>query len=303
MTEGMSTLLAVGLGYCGRALLARDGLPFARVIGTSRTREGAQALAALSRPGLAVTGLPFDGVHLSANLEQALRTANVLLLSAPPGEAGDPVLAVGRAALMANAHLRSVIYLTTLGVYGDHKGAWVDERAKPKPGSVRLERRLAAEAEWLRFGGARDVPVAVLRLAGIYGPGRNALVQVARGEARRIDKPDQVFNRIHVDDISASIRNAVKRRFHGVVNVTDDLPTAPSEPILAAATLLGVEPPPAIPFDEAARDMTPMALSFWAANKRVDNGRLKHELGVTLTYPTYRQGLAALYAAGEGRDL
>ncbi|MFG1462734.1 SDR family oxidoreductase [Xanthobacter sp. DSM 24535] len=298
----MSTLLAVGLGYCGRRLLVREPKLFSRVIGTSRTREGAQALAQLSQPGLQVTGLPFDGSHLSANLEQALRTANVLLLSAPPGEAGDPLLAVGKAALMANVHLRSIVYLTTLGVYGDHKGAWVDERTTPRPGSVRLERRLEAEAAWMRFGGARDVSVAILRLAGIYGPGRNALVQVAKGEARRIDKPDQVFNRIHVDDICASIRNAVKRRFNGMVNVTDDLPTSPGDPIIAAATLLGVAPPVPIPFEEAAREMSPMALSFWGANKKVDNERLKHELGVTLTYPTYRQGLAALYAEGEGRD-
>ena len=138
----------------------------------------------------------------------------------------------------------------------------------------------------------------MLRLAGIYGPGRNALVQLRAGEARRIDKPGQVFNRIHVDDIVCTIRAAIAHRYDGILNVTDDLPAPPGDPIAYAAELLGMDPPPAVPFDEAAREMSPMALSFWSGNKRVGNARLKEELGVTLRYPTYREGLSALHAAG-----
>ncbi len=294
----MTTLLAVGLGYCGRHVLAtRPGL-FTRACGTSRTSEGAEGLAQLSQPHCAVTGIPFEGTGVSLALDAAIAQADVLLLSAPPGAMGDPLLAAAREMLLASPRLSQVVYLTTLGVYGDHDGAWVDEATPPRPGSQRLERRLAAEADWQAFGRTKGVPVAILRLAGIYGPGRNALVQVRAGQARRIDKPGQVFNRIHVDDISASIDAVVARGFDGVVNVTDDLPAPPGDPVVYAAGLLGLEPPPAVPFDIAAREMSPMALTFWAGNKRVRNRVMKDALGVTLRYPTYREGLRALHEGG-----
>ncbi len=287
----MTTVLAVGLGYCARHFLAAYPAAFDRVVGTARTPQGVAAMQAAGFEGLA-----FDGTALTPELAAAVADADVLLLSAPPDAAGDPLLAVAKAELTANSRLRQIIYLTTLGVYGDHQGGWVDEDTPPKAGSARLERRLAAEADWQAFGAARGVPVAVLRLAGIYGPGRNALVQVAAGEARRIEKPWQVFNRIHVDDISATIAAVLERRFEGVVNVTDDLPAPPGDPIVFAAGLLGLDPPPALPFEEAARTMSPMALTFWAASKRVRNTRLKTTLGVTLAYPTYAEGLTALHA-------
>ncbi|TCT06535.1 SDR family oxidoreductase [Aquabacter spiritensis] len=290
----MTALLAVGLGYCGRHLLARPGQPFDPVVGTRRSAEAAQALAGLSRPGCRVTGLRFDGETADPALVAAIADADTLLLSAPPGAAGDPLRATAGDALRASRRLSQVIYLTTLGVYGDHGGAWVDETTVPRPGSDRLRRRLAAEADWQRFGAELGIPVAILRLAGIYGPGRSALVQLKAGEARRIDKPGQVFNRIHVDDIAASILAVVAQRFDGIVNVTDDLPAPPGDPVLFAAGLLGLEPPPAVPFAEAARTMSPMALTFWAGNKRVRNDVLKTRLGVSLAFPTYREGLAAL---------
>lgn len=287
----MTSLAALGFGYCARHLLAAHPGAFSPVVGTARTPERLADIPAGVAPFL------FDGESLSAPLAEALRTAEVLLVSAPPDERGDPVLRCARAVLEAGA-LRQVVYLTTLGVYGDHGGGWVDETTPPRGGSPRLDRRLKAEEEWAAFGRARGVPVAVLRLAGIYGPGRNALVQLRTGEARRIDKPGQVFNRIHVADISAAILACVARGFDGIVNVTDDLPTSPADPVAFAAELMGVAVPPAIPFAEAAKTMSPMALTFWAGNKRVANKRLKAALGVTLAFPTYREGLRALHASG-----
>ncbi|WP_341988122.1 SDR family oxidoreductase [Azorhizobium sp. AG788] len=286
----MTTLLAVGLGYCARHFLAAFPATFDRVIGTARTPEG---VAKVQDAGF--EGVLFDGTSLTPALADAVAAADVLLLSAPPEANGDPLLAVARAALTASPALKQIIYLTTLGVYGDHQGGWVDEDTPPKAGSARLERRLAAEANLLAFGAARGIPVAVLRLAGIYGPGRNAFVQVLAGEARRIEKPDQVFNRIHVDDISTTIAAVLAQRFGGLLNVTDDLPAPPGDPIVFAAGLLGLAPPPAISFSEAAKTMSPMALSFWGASKRVRNTRLKAALGVHLAYPTYAEGLSSLH--------
>lgn len=287
----MISLAAIGFGYCARHLLAEDRAAFGRVIGTARDT------ARLSTFPPDMEAFAFDGRTLGDGFAAALGDVQILLASAPPDDRGDPILCCA-AETLAAGRLRQVVYLTTLGVYGNHDGAWVDEATPPRAGSARLERRLKAEADWQAFGRRHGVRVAVLRLAGIYGPGRNALVQLRAGEARRIDKPGQVFNRIHVDDIVCTIRAAIAHRYDGIINVTDDLPAPPGDPIAYAAELLGMDPPPAIPFDEAAREMSPMALSFWSGNKRVGNARLKEELGVTLRYPTYREGLSALHAAG-----
>jgi nucleoside-diphosphate-sugar epimerase len=155
---------------------------------------------------------------------------------------------------------------------------------------------VAAENAWQQFGARNSVPVAVLRLAGIYGPGQNALVQLARGKARRIVKPGQIFNRIHVGDIAQAIEGALARRAGGLFNIADDEPSSPADPIVFAAQLMGREPPPEIPFTAAAPSMTEMALSFWQECRRVRNDKLKRELGVALRYPTYRDGLRALFA-------
>src|SRR6185503_10040480 len=162
--------------------------------------------------------------------------------------------------------------------------------------------RLAAEQEWAALGARAAKAVAVLRLSGIYGPAQNALVQVARGTAKRIDKPGQVFNRVPVADIAQAIDAAFARRANGAFNVTDDEPTPQGTPIAFAAELLGVAPPPEIPFTDAAKSMSPMALSFYGESKRVHNNRLKRELGVTLRYPTYREGLRTLFASHESRS-
>ncbi|TMJ03845.1 MAG: NAD(P)-dependent oxidoreductase [Alphaproteobacteria bacterium] len=291
----MATLFCFGLGYSAQHFIAEFGARFDRIAGTVTTREKAAAIANAGVGGHRVEAFVFDGTDVSPQVTAALMDAAALLISVPPGER-DPVLAQCGDTIAGAPQLQSIVYLSTIGVYGDHRGAWVDETTVPAPLSERSRERLAAEAAWAALGARAEKPVAILRLSGIYGPGQNALVQVARGSARRIDKPDQVFNRIHVADIAQAIDAASAQRVDGVFNVTDDEPTPQGVPIAFAAGLLGVAPPPETPFVEAARTMSPMALSFYGESKRVRNDRLQRELGVTLRYPTYREGLRALFA-------
>ena len=285
----MSTLMCFGLGYSAEHFVGMFGDGFERIVGTVRGAERAAVLNAHLAGRL--KALVFDGTRATPELRSAIGEARFALISVPPDENGDPVLnAFGDAFAKAHA-LRSIVYLSTIGVYGDRGGEWVDEQTVPQPGSARSRERLAAEQAWARLGERRSVPVAVLRLAGIYGPGQNALVQIARGSARRIVKPGQVFNRIHVGDIAQAIDAAFANAASGIFNVTDDEPTPPSDPITFAAQLMGVDPPPETPFDEAAPSMSPMALSFWQECRRVRNDRLKRVLGVALRYPTYREGM------------
>jgi len=190
-------------------------------------------------------------------------------------------------------------YLSTTGVYGDTGGDWVDETSPRNPTSARSRERVAAEDGWLALAGEHGIPAHVFRLAGIYGPGRSALDQVRAGRAKRIAKPGHLFSRIHVDDIARVLKASMTQpRAGGVYNVCDDEPASAADVTLFACELLGVDPPPAIPFDEAAKEMSEMALSFWRDNRRVSNRLIKDELGVALTYPDYRQGLRAVLAAG-----
>jgi len=291
----MSTLLCFGLGYSAEYFVGMFGDAFARIIGTVRGAERAAVLNAHFAGRL--KALAFDGRAPTAEVERAIGEADVALISIPQTETGDPVLAAFSGALLRARRLRSIVYLSTVGVYGDHGGAWVDEDTPPRPDSARTRGRLGAERAWQELGARSGAAVSVLRLAGIYGPGRNALVQITRGDARRIVKPAQVFNRIHVGDIAQAIDAAFARGATGIFNVADDEPSAPGDAIVFAARLLGREPPPEIPFADAAPSLSPMALSFWQECRRVRNDKLKRELGVTLLYPTYREGLRALRAA------
>ena len=291
----MTSLVCFGFGYCAEHFVAEFGRKFDRIIGTVRGGERAAILNAYD--GSRLRALVFDGKRPVPELGDAIVQAEHFLVSTPPGEDGDPVLSVFGDALAQAKQLRAIVYLSTIGVYGDRGGAWVDETTQPHPDSGRSSARLAAERAWLDIGERNGASVAVLRLAGIYGPGQNALEQIARGKARRIVKPGQVFNRIHVADIAQAIDAAFIHRASGIFNVTDDEPSPPSDPIVFAAKLLGVEPPPEIPFAQAVQTMSPMGLSFWQECRRVKNDRLKRELGVTLRYPTYREGLQALFAS------
>jgi nucleoside-diphosphate-sugar epimerase len=291
----MSTLLCFGLGYSAEHYVARFGDGFERVVGTVRSAERAAVLNA--RFGGRLKAVTFDGTLAMPEVTSAIGEADVALVSIPQTAQGDPALTAFGAALAHAGRLRSVVYLSTVGVYGDQSGGWVDEETTLRPDSERARERLAAERAWQTFGERSGKAVAILRLAGIYGPGRNALVQIARGDARRIIKPGQVFNRIHVGDIAQAIHAAFAHDANGIFNVADDEPTPPADPIVFAAQLLGRDPPPEMRFEDAVLSMSPMALSFWQDCRRVRNNKLKRELGVTLDYPTYREGLRALFEA------
>jgi nucleoside-diphosphate-sugar epimerase len=281
-------LFILGLGYSARHFVRQFGGSFSHIAGTVRDPGKRDDLA-----GIEVHA--FSGNSPARKTVELVRDADVLLVSIPPGSAGDPALAAF-GDVLAVGRRRKVIYLATIGVYGDHGGAWVDESTPPIATFDRTRQRLAAEQAWTETAHG---DVAILRLAGIYGPGRNALVTLRAGTARRIIKPGQVFNRIHVDDIASAIMAALRHQGGGIFNVCDDEPAPPQDVIAYAAELMGVAPPPEEPF--ATAEMSAMARSFYASSARVSNAKLKRELGVTLAYPTYRHALDALWRAGEGR--
>jgi nucleoside-diphosphate-sugar epimerase len=288
------TLLVFGFGFTALHGLDRFRTRFLRIAGTVRTPEKAERLAAAG-----VTPRLFGPDAADPALAGDIAEATHLLLSIPPDAGGDPVLRRFGHDLAAARRLRWIGYLSTIGVYGDHGGAWVDEATPPAPTSARSRQRLAAEEGWLAFGRRSGVATQVFRLAGIYGPGRNALANLKEGTAKRIVKPGQVFNRVHAADIAAALLASMDRpRAGAVYNVADDEPAPPQDVVAYAAALLGLSPPPEIPFEEAA--LSPMGRSFYSESKRASNRLLKEELGVALRFPTYREGLGALHAAGEG---
>ena len=278
-------LFCFGLGYTALALARRLGGLGWRVAGSSRNP---------SPP----PGYPchmFDRGHPLP--PEALAGTSHILVSVPPDESGDPVLECHGGDIAALPGLRWLGYLSTTGVYGDRGGAWVDETSELRPSGPRGRRRVAAEAGWRDLLQRDGVPVHLFRLAAIYGPGRSAFDALRAGTAKRIDRPGQVFSRIHVEDITAVLIASMARPHPGAVyNVCDDEP-APAEAVIAhAAGLLGLPPPPLLPFAAAA--LSPMARSFYDDNKRVANALIKTELKVRLRYPNYRAGLAAILAAG-----
>lgn len=288
-------LVILGLGYSSGEFLRQGAARWRKA--TATVRDPARA-AALSRPGLEV--LPWAGGPPPAALEAAIAEADALLVSVPAEDGGDPAIPVLGGAIGSAPKLGWIGYLSTVGVYGDHAGAVVTEMSELRATSRRGLNRIAAERAWLDLGAASGRPVHIFRLAGIYGPGRNQLVALAEGTARRIVKPGQAFSRIHVEDIAGVCLASLERRRPGAVyNVADDEPAPPQDVVAHAAGLLGMTPPPEEPFETAA--MSPMARSFYMDSRRVSNGLLASELGYRLRHPTYREGLAALAAAGEGR--
>jgi nucleoside-diphosphate-sugar epimerase len=280
-------IFILGLGYSARHFARKHGGCFSKVTGTVRDPARRNDLA-----GIEVHA--FSGSRPPPETVEQVRAADVLLVSIPPGRDGDPAIAAFGDMLATGR--RKVIYLSTIGVYGDHAGDWVDESTPPQATLDRTRMRVAAERAWMDI--ARG-DAAILRLAGIYGPGRNALVTLRAGTARRIIKPGQVFNRIHADDIANAIMAAIHHGSGGIWNVCDDEPAPPQDVIAYAAKVTGVAPP--LEEDFATAEMSAMARSFYASSARVSNAKLKRELGVTLLHPTYRQGLDALWRAGDGR--
>lgn len=278
-------LFCFGLGYTAQTLaraLKEEGW---QVAGTTRS---ADRQAKLLEEG--IQSHLFERGRPLTDAASALEGVTHVVTSIAPDEAGDPVL---RHHLPDLVDLESLVwagYLSTTGVYGNRDGDWVAESDAVDPSLPRTKRRVAAEGGWLASG----LPVHIFRLAGIYGPGRSAIDAVRAGTARRIVKPGQMFGRIHVDDIVQVLRASIARPNPGAIyNVADDEPAPPQEVVTFACELLGVEPPPGIPFEEAG-DLSPMARSFYEDNRRIDNTRIRQELGVQLLHPSYREGLRAI---------
>ncbi|KIN74311.1 SDR family oxidoreductase [Sulfitobacter guttiformis] len=283
-------LLSLGHGFSARALAARLVPEGWHIVGTTRSADKMDQIAATG-----VEPVQWPGTDLGALIAEFPN----ILVSAGPGPEGDPVLAELRDAFVAAASgMRWLGYLSTTGVYGDHQGDWVDEETPLTPATRRGQARVVAEAAWQSIP---DLPVHIFRLAGIYGPGRGPFAKVRNGTARRIIKQGQVFSRIHVDDIAAGVALSLDAPNAGAIyNMCDDDPAPPEDVIGHAAALLGLPVPPEIAFEEA--DMTPMARSFYAESKRVRNDRIKSELGWSPLYPDYRSGLAAMLELGETEE-
>ncbi len=291
-------LICFGAGYSAARICRQAQHAGWRVFATSRSQDGA---AALSAQGF--EGLVFDGNRASPDLARAITMATHILSSVPANAddgSPDPVLAscaetITQAHTLEAGRLRWLGYLSTTGVYGDHDGAWVDETTSARPTSARSRARLASEQGWQTLAGDLGCQLQIFRLAGIYGPGRSPLDRVRSGTAQRIVKPGQVFSRIHVDDIAQAVMRGLSGfGRHTIYNVCDDLPAPPQDVMAFAAELLGLPVPPEVAFETA--DLSPMARSFYADNKRVSNARMTGDLGVRLAYPTYREGLRALAA-------
>ncbi|NWJ24604.1 SDR family oxidoreductase [Rhizobium sp. RM] len=287
-------VMIFGAGYSGKAIAASLEPDSERIYGTTRSPE---KFASLSTAGM----WPhlFDGETLGDELLKAMRTTTHLFQSIAPKNDDDPLLRLTEGDLRRFfPELRWVAYLSTVGVYGDHDGAWVDEDSPCRPVSSRSVERLAAENAWSTAALKANVPLAVLRLSGIYGPSRNAFVNFEKGIARRLVKTGQVFNRIRVEDIGSAGAFLLRRNEDGIFNITDDEPSPPQDVVTYAASLMGKEPPPEQAFETA--ELTPMARSFYGENKRVSNGKLS-ALGFDFEFPNYRMSLEQLWQDGVWR--
>jgi len=281
-------LLIFGLGYSGAAVArAALGAGFT-VTGTSRTPDRIHAPHGVS-------------VADFAQAAPTIAAATHLLSTVAPDAAGDPVLARYGKEIAAAASIKWLGYLSTTGVYGNRDGAWVDEDTLPAPSADRSARRLAAEEEWRVAAGAR--PLDIMRVAGIYGPGRSALDDVRAGRARRVIKPGHAFGRIHRDDIAHAVLAAMRIPPSGtrVLNLNDDEPAESADVIEEAARLLGADAPPSVPFAQAVAGMSEMGRSFWQENRRVSSAKTRAALGLDWLYPSYREGLRAILREESGQ--
>jgi len=282
-------LFVFGLGYTASHFIRLQGMRFALISGTIRSVEKTETLY-----GEGIQTFIFNPPVIDERIMQQVTDSDAVLISIQPNANGDVVLREFSSALMAAKRLRWIGYLSTVGVYGNHDGGRVKETNAIQPISFRSRQRAEIEKEWLAFGEMSGKPVHIFRLAGIYGPNRNAFEKLANGTARRLIKPGQVFNRIHVEDIAATLAASLDRpRAGAIYNIADDEPAPPQEVVAFAAKLMQVEIPPDIPFDSST--LNPMTVSFYSENKRVDNSLIKEELGVRLSYPTFREGLKSLY--------
>ena len=281
-------LMIFGAGFSGLAIARDLAGACDEAAGTSRSEARFGELRAAG-----LVPFVYEGGLPSPQLQQVLSQTTHLVMSIAPDAGGDPLLDIfsgGVGKFMPQ--LEWIGYLSTVGVYGNHDGDWVDEETQCRPVSRRSVARLGAEEGWTALARQAEVPLAIIRLSGIYGPGRNALRTLEQGKARRMIKPGQVFNRIHVADIGGATALLARQSLGGIYNVTDDKPAPPQHVVEFAATLMGVEPPPETDFETA--DLSPMARSFYGENKRVSNARIK-AAGYDFLYPDYEAGLGALW--------
>ncbi len=299
------TMFIFGAGFSGKHIGARYAATGGTAFGTTRTEEKFPDLAALK-----IEPLVFDGETIANEMLDALNQTTHLVVSvAPPRKENastsdqpvDPVLrALGDHNLSDIApKLRWIGYLSTVGVYGNHDGAWVDEETPVAPASERSRQRVRAEAEWQTVAETNSLPLAIFRLSGIFGPGRNALVTAEKGKARRLIKKGQVFNRIHVEDIAIAVVIAAQKEVAGIFNITDNEPAPPQDVVTFAHELMGKTPPPEMDFETA--DLTPMARSFYGENKRVSNAKSKRMLEMEYDWPDYRTALTRMWEEGNWR--
>lgn len=284
----MRNLFIFGYGFSARAIACASEKKFDAIIGTTRVEDGFSKLNAGK-----VTPTIFDGKTITNETLELLSNATHILISIAPNEMGDPVLNVYHDAIASNKNLVWIGYLSTVGVYGHHHGNWVDETSECRPVSKRSIERVAAEKAWTEFSVEHNISLAIFRLSGIFGPGRNAFMNIEKGTARRLVKKDQVFNRIHRDDIGTAVSLAMEKNISGAFNITDDEPAPPQDVVTLAFKLIGKEPPRKVDFETA--DITPMARSFYGENKRVSNAKSKMVLGMDYKYPNFRISLARMW--------
>ncbi len=284
-------LFIFGYGFSSEEIAKQSRDQFDVICGTSRSADKA---AGFEEDG--VRGVVFDGDNLSGELKAQLKDTTHLVMSIAPGD-DDPVLSLMPEGLKQFAlNLEWAGYLSTVGVYGNHDGAWVDEETEPKPVSKRSVQRVNAEQTWTSAAQEANLPLGIFRLSGIYGPGRNAFMNIQKGTARRMVKPGQVFNRIHREDIGQAVSNAMAKNIGGVFNITDDEPAPPQDVVTHAHELMGVEPPPETDFETA--DISPMARSFYGENKRATNAKSKQALNMQYRWPNYREALKRMLDEG-----
>lgn len=285
------TLLIFGFGFSAEAVWQRVRNSFDHCVTTTRSGDKFESISAAGAEPVI-----FDGVSADGAMIRAVGEATHILVSIAPNEAGDPVINAFSNEIAAAGNLEWIGYFSTVGVYGDHDGAWVNEETPCQPVSTRSIQRINAETAWQAVAGKTGIPLAIFRLSGIYGPGRNAFVSMERGRSRRLVKPGQVFNRIHREDIAQAVDLAMEVKAAGIFNITDDEPAPPQDLVTFAHELAGREPPSEIDFESA--DLSPMARSFYGENKRVCNDKSKRVLGMRYAYPDYRTALAAMWCDG-----
>jgi len=285
----MRKLFIFGFGFSSTAIAEKARGDFDVICGTSRSVEKVERLR-----GDGYEAEVFDG-QATSELKAQLADTTHIVMSISPGE-GDLVLSAFPDLLELAPKLQWIGYLSTVGVYGHHDGAWVDEQSELRPVSKRSIQRVAAEKAWAKLGQENNIPLSIFRLSGIYGPGRNWFINIEKGTSRRLVKPDQVFNRIHREDIGQAVTLAMRENIGEVFNITDDDPAPPQDVVTHAHELMGKTPPPEVDFETA--DISPMARSFYGENKRVSNQKSKEVLRLEYQWPNYKVSLKRLWNEG-----